>query len=156
MPDWGTEWLGPRCRDEMFWPRGEARTRHLQRYHVLFTPKSTKTSVAGMGGVETDELYADVDRQSVQYALPVQAKGGRDHLSAVQIEQDMALCAEKFPVLVCRPIAAQFMREDVIALFEFELTDAEVTVRDERHYRLVLPEDLSAEELANYRRAVHA
>jgi hypothetical protein len=46
------------------------------------------------------------------------------------------------------------MREDVIALFELELSDEQVTVRDERHYRLVLPEDLSAEELANYRRAV--
>lgn len=89
-----------------------------------------KTSVAGMGGVETDELY----------------------VSVVQIEQDMALCAEKFPLLVCRPIAAQFMREDVIALFEFELSDEQVTVRDEKHYRLVLPEDLSAEELAQYRR----
>ena len=29
-----------------------------------------KTSVAGMGGVETDELYVGVDRQGVQYALP--------------------------------------------------------------------------------------
>lgn len=112
-----------------------------------------KSSVAGMGGVETDELYVGVDRQGVQYALPVQAKGGRDHLSVVQIEQDMALCAEKFPLLVCRPIAAQFMREDVIALFEFELSDEQVAVRDEKHYRLVLPEDLSAEELAQYRRA---
>ena len=112
-----------------------------------------KTSVAGMGGVETDELYVGVDRQGVQYALPVQAKGGRDHLSVVQIEQDMALCAEKFPLLICRPIAAQFMREDVIALFEFELTDEQVTVRDERHYRLVLPEELTAEELEQYRRA---
>ena len=106
-----------------------------------------------MGGVETDELYVGVDRQGVQYALPVQAKGGRDHLSVVQIEQDMALCAEKFPLLICRPIAAQFMREDVIALFEFELTDEQVTVRDERHYRLVLPEELTAEELEQYRRA---
>ncbi len=111
-----------------------------------------KTSVAGMGGVETDELYVGVDRHGVHYALPVQAKGGRDHLSVVQIEQDIALCAEKFPLLVCRPIAAQFMREDVIALFEFELSEDQVTVRDEKHYRLVLPEDLSTEELAQYRR----
>jgi hypothetical protein len=112
-----------------------------------------RTSVSGMGGVETDELYVGVDRHGVHYVLPVQAKGGRDRLSVVQIEQDIALCAEKFPSLVCRPIAAQFMRDDVIALFEFEVTEEQVTVRDEKHYRLVSPDDLSAEELAQYRRS---
>src|SRR6266496_2551652 len=98
-----------------------------------------RTSVAGMGGV--------------QYVLPVQAKGGRDRLGVVQIEQDIAVCAEKFPSLVCRPIAAQFMRDDVIALFEFEVTDEQVTIRDEKHYRLVAPDELTPEELAQYRRS---
>ena len=112
-----------------------------------------RTSVVGMGGVETDELYVGVDRHGVQYVLPVQAKGGRDRLGIVQIEQDIAVCAEKFPSLVCRPIAAQFMRDDVIALFEFEITDEQVTVRDEKHYRLVAPDQLTAEELAQYRRS---
>ena len=112
-----------------------------------------RTSVAELGGVETDELYVGVDRYGVHYVLPVQAKGGRDKLGVVQIEQDIALCAEKFPSLVCRPIAAQFMRDDVIALFEFEVTDEQVTVRDEKHYRLVAPNDLTPEELAQYRRS---
>ena len=94
-----------------------------------------RTSVAELGGVETDELYVGVDRYGVHYVLPLQAKGGRDKLGVVQIEQDIALCAEKFPSLVCRPIAAQFMRDDVIALFEFEVTDEQVTVRDEKHRR---------------------
>jgi hypothetical protein len=112
-----------------------------------------RTSVAELGGVETDELYVGVDRDGVHYVLPVQAKGGRDKLGVVQIEPDIALCAEKFPSLVCRPIAAQFMRDDVIALFEFEVTDEQVTVRDEKHYRLVAPDDLTPEELAQYRRS---
>ncbi len=112
-----------------------------------------RTSVAELGGVETDELYVGVDRNGVHYVLPVQAKGGRDKLGVVQIEQDIALCAEKFPSLVCRPIAAQFMRDDVIALFEFEITDEQVTVRDEKHYRLVAPDELTPEELAQYRRS---
>lgn len=111
-----------------------------------------RTSVAGMGGVETDELYVGVNRHGAHYVLPVQAKGGRDRLSVVQIEQDIALCGEKFPALICRPIAAQFMRDDVIALFEFEVTDEQVTIRDEKHYRLVPPDELTAEELAQYRR----
>jgi hypothetical protein len=112
-----------------------------------------RTSVASLGGVETDELYVGVDRHGVHYVLPVQAKGGRDKLGVVQIEQDIALCAEKFTALLCRPIAAQFMRDDVIALFEFELSGEEVTVRDEKHYRLVPPDELTAEELARYRRS---
>lgn len=83
--------------------------------------------------------------------LPIQAKGGRDRLSTVQIEQDIALCAQKFPALVCRPLAAQFMTGDVITLFEFEDSDDGVRVREERHYRLVPHEQLTAEELSRYR-----
>jgi hypothetical protein len=44
----------------------------------------------------------------------------RVRLSVVQIEQDLALAAQKFPGLVCRAIGAQFMEEGIIALFEFE------------------------------------
>ena len=68
-----------------------------------------RTTVPGMGQVETDEIYVGIDRRGVHYVFPVQAKGGRDKLSIVQIEQDFALCNHKFPGLVCRPIAAQFM-----------------------------------------------
>lgn len=94
-----------------------------------------------------------MDRNGVHYVLPVEAKGAREHLGVVQIEDDIALCTEKFSSLVCRPIAAQFMRDDVIALFEFEVTDEQVSVRDEKHYRLVAPDELSPEELAQYRRS---
>ena len=41
-------------------------------------------------------------------------------------------------LLICRAIAAQFMPENIIALFAFELDEAgEIRIRDERHYRLV-------------------
>jgi hypothetical protein len=110
-----------------------------------------RTSVADIGQVETDELYVGLDRRGCHYVLPIQAKGGRDRLSAVQIEQDIALCAEKFPNLICRPLAAQFMAEDVIALFEFEDTEDGVRIREERHYQLVPQEQLTADELNRYR-----
>ncbi len=74
-----------------------------------------RTSVPGMGQVETDELYVGTDKQGAQYVFPVQAKAGSDQLGIIQIEQDFALCAEKFPQLICCPIAAQFMEGDVIA-----------------------------------------
>jgi len=73
-----------------------------------------------MGQVETDEIYLGIDRRGAHYVFPVQAKGGRDRMSVVQIEQDLAMCANKFPNLICRPIAAQFMGDELIALFDFE------------------------------------
>jgi hypothetical protein len=112
-----------------------------------------RTSVKELGGVETDELYVGIDRQGVHYVFPIQAKGGRDKLSVVQVEQDIALCAEKFSMLVCRPLAAQFMTGDIIALFEFQTAGEDLSIRDERHYRLVSPDELSPEELASYRKA---
>lgn len=110
-----------------------------------------RTNVPEIGQVETDELYVGVDKRGAQYVFPIQAKGGKDRLSIVQIEQDLALCAHKFPALICRPIAAQFMKNDVIALFDFEETDEGVRVSSERHYRLVPPDRVSARDLEQYR-----
>ena len=114
-----------------------------------------RTTVRGIGQVETDELYMGIDTKGCQYVIPVQAKGGRDELHIVQIEQDMALCASRFPELICRPVAAQFMHDDVIALFAFEKIEGEVKVLVERHYRLVEANELTAEDLAAYRRRTH-
>ncbi len=110
-----------------------------------------RTTVSGMGQVETDEIYVGVDKRGVQYVFPVQAKGGRDSLNVVQIEQDIAMCAEKFPSLISRPIGAQFMCNDVIALFEFESADQGVGIASERHYKLVPPDDVTEDDLRRYR-----
>ena len=72
-------------------------------------------------------------------------------MSVVQIEQDFALCAQEFPDLISRPIGAQFMADDVIALFEFAADDDGVAVRVERHFQLVPPESLTPEDWATYR-----
>jgi hypothetical protein len=110
-----------------------------------------RTTVSGIGQIETDEIYIGVDKRGAHYVFPVQAKGGKDTLSIVQIEQDLALCADKFPQLICRPIAAQFMGDELIALFEFERTPNGVVIASERHYRLVSPDDLTAADLETYR-----
>jgi hypothetical protein len=111
-----------------------------------------RTTVPGLGQVETDEIYIGIDRRGAHYILTVQAKGARDALGAIQIEQDIALCQAKFPGLIPRPIGAQFMADGVIALFEFEETDQGIRIAQERHYRLVSPEELTAEELATYQK----
>ena len=114
-----------------------------------------RTAVAELGQVETDEVYVGLDRQGAHYVIPVQAKAGRDRLNRVQIEQDFALCAEKFPGLVCRPLGAQFTRDGLIALFEFERQGDEIRLRSERHYRLMPSAEISDEELASYSKPEH-
>jgi hypothetical protein len=109
-----------------------------------------RTSVSDIGQVETDELYVGVDRRGAHYVFPVQAKGGQDKLGIVQIEQDVAMCHQKFPGLICRPIAAQFVDASLIALFEFEPTIEGLRIVAERHYRLVESTDLVPEELVAY------
>lgn len=109
-----------------------------------------RTTAPGMGQVETDEIYIGVDKRGAHFVLPVQGKGGRDKIGVVQIEQDMAVCMAKFPALICRPIAAQFMADDLIALFAFECVDGSIKVIDEKHYRLVGPDQLTAQELRAY------
>jgi len=110
-----------------------------------------RTTVPGIGQVETDELYVGIDKRGAHYAIPVQAKGGKDILGVVQIEQDFALCEAKFPDLICKPIAAQFMQDGSIAIFEFENTPEGVRISTEKHYRLVQPKELTAEELESYK-----
>ena len=110
-----------------------------------------RTAVAGLGQVETDEIYVGVDQRGAHYVMPVQAKGGNDRLNQVQIEQDIALCAEKLPDLICRPIGTQWMREGVVALFEFEEAGDGFRVVAEKHYRLVSPDAITPEELVRYR-----
>lgn len=109
-----------------------------------------RTTVPDMGQVETDELYVGLDKKGTHYIIPVQAKGGKDRLNIVQIEQDMAVCAHKFPLLVCRPVATQFMSDGVIVLFEFALDDDGAAIASEKHYKLVPPEDLTEADLRAY------
>ena len=111
-----------------------------------------RTSVAGVGQLETDEVYIGVDKRGAHFVFPVQAKGGKDRINIVQIEQDIAMCAERFANAICRPIAAQFMDSDLIALFEFEDTDEGVGVVLERHYRLVPPAGITSDDLEQYAR----
>jgi hypothetical protein len=110
-----------------------------------------RTTVPKIGQVETDELYVGVGKPGTQYIVPVQVKGRSDEVGIVQIEQDFALCESKFSTLACRPVAAKLMEDDLIALFEFVKSQDEVSIKEEKHYRLVPNEDLTASEIERYR-----
>jgi hypothetical protein len=109
-----------------------------------------RTTVAGLGQVEIDELYVGVDRQGRQYVMPVQAKGGKDQLSAVQTKQDIACCGEKFPNLICRAVSAQFIDGNLISLFELTIQKDDVRIVEEKHYQLVPADQISPDELKKY------
>ncbi len=108
------------------------------------------TTVKRMGQIEIDEIYVGVNKKGRQFVIPVQAKGGADKLAVIQTSQDLAYCAEKFPSFTARAISTQFMKEDVIAIFELTMENDEVKVVEERHYRLVPAGSITADDLRNY------
>ena len=105
----------------------------------------------GISQIEIDELYIGLDRHGCHYVIPVQAKGERDQIGVVQISQDLAFATEKFPDTRCKPIAAQFMSDNIIAIFELTLSEGEVKVVEKRHYKLVPSEQLDSKIIHNYR-----
>jgi hypothetical protein len=109
-----------------------------------------RTSVKDVGQIEIDELYVGIDQRGCHYAIPVQAKGHKDQIGVVQTAQDVRYAAVAFPEMRCRPIAAQFMTDGVVALFELTLENDEVKVVDERHYRLVPATDIDPAAVTSY------
>lgn len=110
-----------------------------------------RTTVKGVGQIEIDELYVGIDKRGCHYVIPVQAKGGKDQIGIVQVSQDIRFVEEKFIGMRCRAIAAQFMGDDVVALFELTLQDGEIKVVEERHYRLVPAKQLDQSAIRDYR-----
>jgi hypothetical protein len=109
-----------------------------------------RTTVPDVGQIETDELYVGVRNTGQQFIIPVQVKGGSDHIGIVQVEQDLALCKHAFPDLTPRPVAVQFKEDEegeVIALFELVQEEGEIRVIDEKHYRLVPADTITKQDL---------
>jgi hypothetical protein len=109
-----------------------------------------RTTVPNMGQIEIDEVYVGVNRNGQQFVVPVQAKGGNDKLGTIQTAQDIACCREKFPLLSCRPVSAQFMADGIIALFELVMKGDEVKIAEERHYQLVPADSIEPNDLKGY------
>lgn len=103
--------------------------------------------------VETDEIYVGIDKHGSHHIIPVQAKGGTDRLSVIQIWQDFQVAGQKFGSLIARPIATQFLDDKSIALFEFSDAGNQISIARERHYTLVSPEKLTDQDLQEYRAA---
>ena len=110
-----------------------------------------RTTVKGIGQIEIDELYIGLDKRGCHYVIPVQAKGGKDQIGIVQTTQDIRFVEQRFPGMMCRAISAQFMTDNVVALFELTLQEGEVKVVEERHYRLVPASQIDHAAIRAYR-----
>lgn len=110
-----------------------------------------RTTVRDVGQIEIDELYVGLDGRGCHYVIPVQAKGGRDQIGIVQTSQDILYCGQAFPGLRCRPVAAQFLPDGIVALFELALQRDEIKVVEEKHYKLVPAAELDPVAVRTYR-----
>lgn len=114
-----------------------------------------RTTVDDVGQIEIDELYVGVDKQGAHFVVPVQAKGAKDRLAIVQAWQDMKFCESDavFQKLIARPIGAQLVDDDTVAMFRLHVEGYDLEVVDEKHYRLLRDDasGLTDEDLIEYR-----
>lgn len=112
-----------------------------------------RTKIANYGQIEIDELYVGVDSKGAQYIVPVQAKGGSDRLGVIQTIQDVTFCntQERYQNCVPRTVSAQFMGDEVIAMFELSFDGNDVSIVREQHYKLVSANQISASDLDRYK-----
>jgi hypothetical protein len=85
------------------------------------------------------------------------AKAAALHKSVSSLATDSTLKWRKlrgtgqFPGMRCRAIAAQFMENQIVVLFELTLQGDEIKIVEERHYRLVPAADLDQDAIRDYR-----
>lgn len=110
-----------------------------------------RTTVPNIGQIEVDEVYVGVNKRGTHFVLPCQAKSPGDSFGIVQVMQDAALCAERYPNAICRPIALQFTDDNDVAMLELAVEEKDevfsLRVIDEKHYMLVPGAALDAREL---------
>ncbi len=110
-----------------------------------------RTTVSRIGQVEIDEIYVGVNKRGTHFILPCQAKSPGDQFGIAQVMQDIALCQERYPTAVCKPIALQFTNENKVAILELAVREEnnilKLNVVQEKHYHLVPRSEISESEL---------
>ena len=98
-----------------------------------------RTTVKG-GQIEVDDLYIGIDQDGVTYILPLEAKSPdeRDKLNWVQASNMVLYARQKFPHLICRPLAAKPIDRNRIYLMEFENNPdfEKIKIKNIRLYKL--------------------
>ena len=109
-----------------------------------------RTTVEGIGQIETDEIYVGVDNKELIMSFLFRQRWYR-YDECRPDRTRFRYVPREVSELICIPIGAQFMSEDEIAMFAFtQSDDGEVTIWDERHY-ILTPENIEQEELDSYK-----
>ena len=110
-----------------------------------------RTTVSDIGQVEVDEIYVGINKRGTHFVLPCQAKSPGDRFGIVQVIQDVALCRDRYPSAICKPIALQFMSDNSVGILELAVTEKNALLKlgivEEKHYELVPRAQISDEEL---------
>lgn len=110
-----------------------------------------RTTVPNIGQVEVDEIYVGLNKRGTNFVLPCQAKSQGDRFGIVQVLQDAALCANRYPFAICRPIALQFIAENNVAVLELAVREEDdilqLNIVDEKQYVLVPRTNISEDDL---------
>lgn len=111
-----------------------------------------RTKIENYGQIEIDELYIGVNTHGSQFVIPVQAKGGNDKLGVIQTIQDVVYCQskDKYTNCIVKPVSAQFMEDEIIAMFELQFDGNDVSIAQERHYKLTESNNIGADDLKLY------
>jgi len=92
-----------------------------------------------------------INKRGTHFVMPCQAKSPGDRFGIVQVMQDLALCQERYPNAICKPIALQFINDDSVAILELTVTEENELLKlgivEEKHYELVPRTQISDEEL---------
>ena len=143
--------LKPNCREILF-SRKDIETASLA-LHVK-TPKN-------LG----DVLYSFRYRTELPESILKEAPEGKEWIirpagraqykfvlvSQAKIEPSELLVEIKIPDSTPGPIAAQFIERDLICLFEFVFYKGDVKIAQEKHYRLVPPDEVTTDDVFSYR-----
>lgn len=110
-----------------------------------------RTSLENIGQIEIDEIYLGVNKRGCHFVLPCQAKSPGDNFGIVQIMQDIEFCKTRYPNTIYKPIALQFLDENELAILELTVDEDNnifrLSVVDEKHYRLVLRNEITDQEI---------
>ncbi|OCQ95644.1 endonuclease [Oscillatoriales cyanobacterium USR001] len=113
-----------------------------------------RTTIDNVGQIEIDEIYLGISKKGAHYVIPCQAKSPGDRFGIVQVMQDIEFCKQRYPNVLCKPIALQFLSEQDVAILELTVEEEgdvfRLTVVDERHYQLTGKDGISSNEITLY------
>lgn len=100
-----------------------------------------RTTIAGEGQIEIDELYVGIDKNGKEFILPIEAKSPdqRDKLGWFQIANLVKYANQYFADLKCRPIAVKPIGKNMVCIIEFDdKNDYEkIGIKNIKLYKLV-------------------